>query len=45
MTNPNTIQLKMIQALIEAIDSDDQKDAEQAIKMIRSLVLPEPAGK
>jgi hypothetical protein len=38
MTATATIQLKMIAALLEAIDSDDQKDAEQAVKMIKSLL-------
>jgi hypothetical protein len=38
MANAATLQVKMIAALIEAIDADDEKDAEQAIRMIRSLL-------
>lgn len=38
MTNLNTIQLKAITAIIEAIDGDDQKDAGTAIEMIKGLL-------
>jgi hypothetical protein len=45
MTAPATIQVKMIAALLEAIDADDVKDAEQAIRMIRALVETNGAEK
>jgi len=38
MTSPTSIQLKMIAALLETIDQDDEDDAKQAIKMIRALL-------
>jgi hypothetical protein len=38
MTATASIQVKMIAALLEAIDADDKADAEQAVKMIRSLL-------
>jgi hypothetical protein len=38
MTSPANITVKTIAALIEAIDTDDQKDAEQAIRMIKALI-------
>jgi hypothetical protein len=38
MTATATIQVKTIAALIEAIDSDDAKDAEAAVKMIRAIL-------
>lgn len=40
MTAPSTVQLKMIAALLEAIDQDDEEDAKQAIAMIKSLLMP-----
>ena len=38
MTSPATIQVKMIEALLAAIDSDDVKDAEQALTVIKKLL-------
>jgi hypothetical protein len=38
MTATATLQVKMIASLIEAIDSDDPKDAEAAIRMIKALI-------
>jgi hypothetical protein len=38
MTATATLQVKMIASLIEAIDSDDKADAEQAVKMIRAIL-------
>ncbi len=38
MTNHATILLKTISATIEASDLDDPKDAEQAIRLIRTLL-------
>jgi hypothetical protein len=44
MTNPNTVTLKMVAALLEAIDVDDAKDAERAVATIKAL-LEAAAGK
>ena len=41
MTAPTTLQLKMIAALIEAVDADDEEDAKQAIAMIKALLIKE----
>lgn len=41
MTATATIQIKMIAALIEAIDGDDVKDCEKAVAMIRTLIEAE----
>jgi hypothetical protein len=38
MTSPATLQVKMIAALLEAIDADDVKDAEQAIRMVKAML-------
>jgi hypothetical protein len=45
MTNPEIIRLKAIVAILEAIDQDDEKDARQAIEMIRGLVGPDKEAK
>jgi hypothetical protein len=38
MANLATLQVKTIQAAVEAIDSDDPKDAELVLKLIRSIL-------
>jgi hypothetical protein len=38
MTNASTIALKTIASLIEAIDADDPKDADLAVKMIKAIL-------
>ncbi len=38
MTSPDLLKVKLIAALLEAIDTDDEDDAKQAIKMIRTLI-------
>lgn len=38
MTNMNTVTLKMIAALLEAIEVEDEDDAKAAIKQIKALV-------
>jgi hypothetical protein len=38
MTNPEILKIKMIAALLEAIEDDDEDDAKQAIKQIRALL-------
>jgi hypothetical protein len=38
MASTASLQVKMIQTLIEAIDADDKADAEAAIKLIRTLL-------
>ncbi len=38
MTSPTSLQIKMIAALLETIDQDDEDDAKQAIKMIKALI-------
>jgi hypothetical protein len=38
MTAPEILKVKMIAALLEAIDSDDEDDAKQAIKSIKALL-------
>lgn len=38
MTDKNILKLKMIAALIEAIEIEDEEDAKEAIKQIKSLV-------
>jgi hypothetical protein len=45
MTSKDVLKLKMIKALIEAIDGseDDEDEAKQALKMIRDLVAAEKA--
>ncbi len=43
MTAPTIMQLKMIAALIETVDHDDEDDAKQAIAMIKALLIKETA--
>jgi hypothetical protein len=38
MTSPDVLKLKILAAILEAIDPDDPKDAEQAVRMIRALL-------
>lgn len=38
MTNPTIAQVKMIAALLETIDQDDEEDTRQAVKMIKALL-------
>ena len=38
MTSPETLKVKTIAALIEAADPDDEDDAKQVLKMIKSLL-------
>jgi hypothetical protein len=38
MTNPDLIKLAMIKAILETIEDGDEKDAKQAVEMIRGLV-------
>jgi hypothetical protein len=37
MTNPEILKLKMIAAMLETIDIEDEDDAKQAVKLIESL--------
>jgi signal transduction histidine kinase len=38
MTATATLQVKTIASLLEAIDADDVKDAETAVKLIRAIL-------
>lgn len=38
MASLASLQIKMIAALIEATDSDDQKDSERAVKLIAAIL-------
>jgi DNA-binding FadR family transcriptional regulator len=38
MTSPDVIKLAAIKAIIEAIEDGDEKDARQAMELIRGLV-------
>jgi hypothetical protein len=38
MTNADTVKLKLVAALIEAIDLEDEDDAKAAIKTIKTLL-------
>ena len=38
MTDKNILKLKMIQALLEAIEIDDEEDAKEAVKQIKNLL-------
>lgn len=38
MTNPNTVTLKLIAALLEAIDVEDKDDAKAAVQTIKGLM-------
>ena len=45
MTSPDRIKLAMIKAMLETIDEADDKDAKQAMDLIRSMVGAEKAEK
>lgn len=38
MTDKNVLKLKMVAALLEAIEIEDEEDAKEAVKQIRALL-------
>lgn len=38
MTDKNILKLKMIAALLEAIDIEDEEDAKEAVKQVKALL-------
>lgn len=40
MTSPEMLKIKAIEAIIAAIDTSDEEDVRQAMKIIKTLVEP-----
>jgi hypothetical protein len=45
MTNPEILKVKAIKAILEAIEDEDAKDAEQALAMVQGILGTSPEKK